>query len=89
MTIPTLFFATNGCLPPHQPQAAAARQHGGQREGDADAQKVLGADGLAVSAQDADGCDVGRSADGVQVAAQRHKGPLLRQSQHQNIDQRK
>ena len=71
MTIPTLFFATNGCLPPHQPQAAVARQHGGQREGDADAQKALGADGLAVFAQDADGCDVGRSADGGQVAAQR------------------
>ena len=53
MTIPTLFFATNKCLPPHQPQAAVARQHGGQREGNTDAQKVLGADGLAVFAQDA------------------------------------
>ena len=74
MTIPTLFFETNRCLPPHQPQAAVARQHGGQREGDADAQKVLGADGLAVFAQDADGCDVGRSADGVRLPPSATKG---------------
>ena len=55
---------------PDEPDEEIARQHGDESEGHADAHEVAGFDLEAGFAEDADGGDVGRGADGGEVAAE-------------------
>ena len=58
-------------LCPDEPAVEIAGQDGEERKRDADLEEVGGLDLIALLLQNADGRDIGRSADGRQIAAER------------------